>query len=216
MRSERAKLILEDEEHYFHHDRIFMNNPAVMQGMGLAPLVVMATTGRKALMLAVAVALLLTPTRVLCSLLLEKVKPQLARTAAYCGISALVYCLVWLAMRDTFGQDVLTLGLYLPLLVVDPLVIYRHGRVPEPPKKALSKGLRITLGYALVLLMTGCLREVLSLGTVFDKEVADFMLLPLAETPAGGFLLAGVLFAIWRSICSAWRHYLEQEAKKEV
>lgn len=216
MRSERAQQILAEQEHYFHHDRIFMNNPAVMQGMGLAPLVVMATTGRKALMLSVAVALLLIPTRILCSLLLGKVRPQLVRTAAWCGVSAAVYMLVWLVMRDLFGNDILTLGLYLPILVVDPLVVYRHARVPEPLHKAISKGLRITLGYALVLMITGCLRELLSAGTLFDMKVFGRIALPLASSPAGGFLLLGVLFAVWRSVGNAWRKYLEQEAKKKA
>lgn len=216
MRSERAQQILEEKEHYFHHDRIFMNNPAVMQGMGLAPLVVMATTGRKAMLLSVAVALLLIPTRILCSLLLGKVRPQLLRTAAWCAVSASVYMGMWLVMRDLFGNDILTLGLYLPLLVVDPLVIYRHGRVPEPLHKAISKGLRITMGYVLVLMLTGCLRELLALGTLFDIKVFGSIVLPLASTPAGGFLLLGVLFAVWRSAGSAWRKYLEQEAKKKA
>ena len=216
MRSERAKLILEDEEHYFDHDRVFLNNPTVIQGMGLAPLVVMATTGRKSLMLAVAALLLLTPTRVLASLALNKVKQPLLRAAGYCTISALVYCGVWLLMRDFFGNDILTLGLYLPILVVDPIVIYRHGRVPEPLHKAASKGLQITLGYMLVLLLTGCLREILAVGTLFGQPVAGSAMLPLAATPAGGFMLLGVVFAIWRSIGGAWRNYVEQEAKKQA
>ncbi len=216
MKPERARLILEDEEHYFHHDRVFMNNPAVMQGMGLAPLVVMATSGRKALMLAVAVALLLTPARMVCSLLVGKLKHPLVRAAGYCGIAALVYIPVWLVMRDLFGNDILTLGMYLPLLVVDPLVVYRHGRVPEPLYKAFSKGLRITVGYLLVLLITGCLRELLAAGTVFGAQVMKLPLLPLASSPAGGFMLLGVLFAIWRSIGNAWRKYVEQEAEKQL
>ncbi len=64
-----AEMIERDPERFAHHDRVFKNNPVVMQGMGLAPLVVLATTGRNALMLAVAVALLLTPSRVLACLL---------------------------------------------------------------------------------------------------------------------------------------------------
>lgn len=216
MRDDRAKRILADVDHYVHQDRVFMNNPAVMQGMGLAPLVVMATTGRKAAMLAAAVALLLIPTRILCSLLLGKVKHQLVRTAMYCGVSALVYIGMRLALREFFGNDVLTLGVYLPLLVVDPLVVYRHGRVPEPLHKAVSKGLRITVGYALVLLLTGCLREYLALGTVFGRTAAKFIMLPLADSPAGGFILVGVLFAVWRSCCTAYRSYVETEARKRL
>ena len=35
-----AALILKDPDRFAHHDRVFLNNPVVMQGMGLAPLVV--------------------------------------------------------------------------------------------------------------------------------------------------------------------------------
>ncbi len=69
MRRSVAEMIVRDPEKYAHHDRVFLNNPVVMQGMGLAPLVVLATTGKNALMLAVSVALLLTPSRMLACLL---------------------------------------------------------------------------------------------------------------------------------------------------
>lgn len=69
MKRRAAELLTRDPERFFHHDRVFLNNPVVMQGMGLAPLVVLATSGQNALMLAVAVALLLTPSRMLACLL---------------------------------------------------------------------------------------------------------------------------------------------------
>ena len=59
MKKRTAELILKDPEKFAHHDRVFLNNPVVMQGMGLAPLVVVATTGQNGLMLAAAVTLLL-------------------------------------------------------------------------------------------------------------------------------------------------------------
>ena len=43
MKKRTAELILKDPEKFAHHDRVFLNNPVVMQGMGLAPLVVVAT-----------------------------------------------------------------------------------------------------------------------------------------------------------------------------
>ena len=52
MRRRAAELLTRDPERFFHHDRVFLNNPVVMQGMGLAPLVVLATSGQNALMLA--------------------------------------------------------------------------------------------------------------------------------------------------------------------
>ena len=61
MRKATAELILKDPDRFAHHDSVFLNNPVVMQGMGLAPLVVLATSGQNAVMLAAAVALLLPP-----------------------------------------------------------------------------------------------------------------------------------------------------------
>ena len=51
MKRHAAELLTRDPERFFHHDRVFLNNPVVMQGMGLAPLVVLATSGQNALML---------------------------------------------------------------------------------------------------------------------------------------------------------------------
>ncbi len=48
------------------------------------------------------------------------------------------------------------------MLVVEPLLTYRFGRVQETVHKAVSKGVRITVGYALLLLLLGCVREWLS------------------------------------------------------
>ena len=59
MRKATAELILKDPDRFAHHDRVFLNNPVVMQGMGLAPLVVLATTAHNGVMLAAAVTLLL-------------------------------------------------------------------------------------------------------------------------------------------------------------
>ena len=157
MKRSVAERILRDPEKFAHHDRVFLNNPVVMQGMGLAPLVVLATTGQNALMLAVAMALLLTPSRLLACLLsrlvpLRDEEPSkkeleaklLARGILYSGSAAVVYLAVYPILSGLFGVDLLALGIYLPMLVVEPLLIYRFGRVQETLHKAFSKGLRIT------------------------------------------------------------------------
>ena len=151
MKQQKAEKILRDPGRYAHHDRIFLNNPVIMQGMGLAPLVVLATSGRNALMLAVAVALLLTPSRVI-SFFLSKLVPLeenaseeelraklLPRGLLYCGTAAVVYLAVYPILDHLFGVELLTLGIYLPMLVVEPLLTYRYGRVQETLRKADRK-----------------------------------------------------------------------------
>ena len=225
MRRSVAEMIVRDPEKYAHHDRVFLNNPVVMQGMGLAPLVVLATTGKNALMLAVSVALLLTPSRMLACLLSrafplrdeqpakeELEKKLLPRGLIYSGSAAVVYLAVYPILNALFGVDLLALGIYLPMLVVEPLLTYRFGRVQESPRKALSKGVRITVGYSLLLLLLGCVREWLSAGTVFGHLLSR-PILPMAGMPAGGFIVLGVLCAVWRALAKKQKDYLTSEAR---
>ena len=225
MKRHVAEMITRDPEKFAHHDRVFKNNPVVMQGMGLAPLVVLATTGRNALMLAAAVALLLTPSRMLACLLSrwcplrdespapeELEKKLLPRAFLYSGSAAVVYLAAYPILNAVFGTDLLTLGIYLPMLIVEPLLTYRFGRVQETMNKAVSKGLRITLGYALILLLLGCVREWLAYGSVFGVTLSR-SILPMASMPAGGFIVLGVLCAVWRALARKQREYLKNEAR---
>ena len=226
MRRATAELIVKDPGKFAHHDRVFLNNPVVMQGMGLAPLVVLATSGQNAVMLAAAVALLLVPSRVLACLLSRLVplrdeeptpeqlqKKLLPRALLYAASAAVVYLAAYPVLSFVFGTSLLNLGIYLPMLVVEPLLTYRFGRVQETVHKAVSKGVRITVGYALLLVVVGIVREWLSLGTVFGAPVGRWALLPLAKMPAGGFIVLGLLCAIWRAAAAKRKEYLKKEAR---
>ena len=124
----------------------------------------------------------------------------------------MVYLAVYPILNALFGTDLLVLGIYLPLLVVEPLLTYRFGRVQETMKKAVSKGIRITIGYGLLLLLLGCVREWLSAGTVFG-HVLSRPVLPMASMPAGGFIVLGVLCAVWRTLARKYKNYLTSEAR---
>ena len=226
MKRSTAELIAKDPAKFAHHDRVFLNNPVVMQGMGLAPLVVLATSGQNAVMLAAAVTLLLVPSRLLACLLSRLVplrdeepskkeldKKLLPRALVYAFSTAVVYLAAYPILNAVFGTGLLNLGIYLPMLTVEPLLTYRFGRVQETPHKAVSKGIRITVGYALLLLLLGCVREWLSAGTVFGTAVGPRATLPMASMPAGGFIVLGVLCAVWRALAQKRREYLEKEAR---
>ena len=75
-----------------------------------------------------------------------------------------------------------------------------------------SKGIRITIGYGLLLLLLGCVREWLSAGTVFG-HVLSRPVLPMASMPAGGFIVLGVVCAVWRALARKHKEYLKTEAR---
>ena len=218
MNSERARYRAENMDRIARRDRILLNNPVVMQGLGLAPLVVAATNAENALMLSVAVAMLLLPVRLIAGNLCRAAKLEFRwRGLVYCLVSGSLYILVYLAMNALFDLRVAQLGLYLPLLVVEPLIIKRNERPQkERIRTAVRKGLLTTLGYVLMLMLLGSLRELLAQGSIFGHTVLDHHFLPVAALPAGGFILLGVVCAVWRSAVNAYKKHVNMEAKRSI
>ncbi|MEG2930797.1 MAG: Rnf-Nqr domain containing protein [Ruthenibacterium sp.] len=197
---EQHQKIEEKVERRVHRDRVLLNNPVIMQGLGLAPLVIAASTGRNALMLSVAVFLLLTPTRLLAAALCRFVHARF-RGAAYALSASVIYIgMYWVMTRLFQSGDITQLGLYLPLLVVDPIILKRYERVQnEKLNTALRKGIVTTLGYMLVLMIMGCVRELLGSGMLFGHVIINIALMPSALLPSGGFAVLAIVMALWRS-----------------
>lgn len=218
MNPEKARYKADNMDRLARRDRILLNNPVVMQGLGLAPLVVAATSAQNALMLSVAVAMLLLPVRILAGRICSMVKlPFCWRGFVYCLVSGTLYIAVHQVMNMIYDVQIVQLGLYLPLLVTEPLIIKRNERPQEERiATALRKGVLTTLGYVLMLMLIGSLRELLTLGTVFGHTLTTRRFLPIAALPAGGFLLLGVVCAVWRAAVSAYKKHVNMEAKRGI
>ena len=193
-------------------DSIFLNNPVIMQGLGLAPIIVAATSLKNAVMLSVAVIPLLVLTRIIAAVL-ARVTYFRFRGLTYSVTSAVVYIGVYYLMSKLFlAADIAQLGLYLPLLVVDPIVLKRYERPQkELVSTALSKGAITALGYALTICLMGGLREVLGAGAIYGRVLFDQPPFPIAVLPAGAFMLLAVVMAAWRGVVSAIRRQVELE-----
>ena len=68
----------------------------------------------------------------------------------------------------------------------------------------------------LLLLLLGCVREWMALGTVFGLPLLSRPVLPMASMPAGGFIVLGVLCAVWRALAQKRKAYLTKEARNLV
>lgn len=212
MWSKRVQYLNENYPRISKNDRIFLNNPVMMSGLGLAPLVVTANSGYNAVVLSVAVLFILTPTRVLGSFVSRVVK---FRALAYCFSAAVIYMGAYLLLRDWFDVRVVSMGIYLPLLVVEPIVIKRYERnTPEKWTTALRKGILTTAGYALVIMIIGMLREFLATGMLFEEPIMKAPLLPMASLASGGFVAVALLCALWRAMVNMTKKWINMEAKK--
>ncbi len=196
-------------------DRVFLNNPVIMQGLGLAPLIVAATTLKNGLLLSVGVALLLTPTRVLAALL-SRFSYFRFRGLTYALTAATVYIGVRLLMGAMFTPaDLALLGIYLPLLVADPIVLKRYERPKrERVRTALHKGIVTSLGYTLTLLVISALREFMGAGTLLGVPVVKYAVFPMAQLPSGGFVIMALVMGVWRAAASSIKNQMRLGAEK--
>ncbi len=194
------KLSIEKVNRRIRRDRIILNNPVIMQGIGLAPLIVAANSSFNALVLCVAVICILTPTRIVAAML-SHIIPVRFKGVIYVIVSAFMYIPAYYVISYFFTTaQISQVGLYLPLLVIDPIIIKRYEAISnENFGKSLSKGLITTTGYVLVLFIIGCLREIIGAGTFFGVVLFKTAPMPIALLPAGGFIILALLMMVWRS-----------------
>ena len=195
-------------------DHIWLSNPVMVRGLGMAPIVGAALDGRHALILCIASLLLVTFTRTLavavCHLSKNRFRPLI-----YSYSAALLYIPVYILLYNLFGTDLSLLGIYLPLLVVEPAIVKRMEFTElEPVSTAFRHGFNNGLGMCFAMLIVGCLRELLAAGSIFGNTVMRAALLPLAAQPSGGFVLVGVIAAVWCAIANLYTDYKHEEVQR--
>ncbi|MEG0338934.1 MAG: Rnf-Nqr domain containing protein [Oscillospiraceae bacterium] len=215
MKPEQIKYYSQNMERIAHKDRLFLNNPVIMQGLGLAPLIVAATSMKSSIILSVTVLLLLTSTRVAAAIL-SQFSYFRFRGFTYSLTAAIMYIGVFAIINLIYpAADIANIGLYLPMLVVDPIIIKRYERPQkERVSTAFRKGILTTFGYIMIIMLMGVLREILGSGTIYNIPVGNFPVLPLAKLPAGGFILLALIIAIWRSCVNSFKKKINMEAKR--
>ena len=211
LRVQRAEAALNER---IRADHILLSNPVIVRGLGLAPVIGAALDGQRALMLCIAALILVTFTRMLavavCHLTGNRFRPVI-----YCYTAALLYIPTYVLLYALFGADLTLLGIYLPILVVEPAIVKRmEFSELEPVKEALRHGFNNALGMCVVLLLVGCLRELLATGAVFGHVVMHNALLPLAALPAGGFVILGVMATCWCAAANLYTDYKHEEVRR--
>lgn len=191
-------------------------NPVLVQAVGLCPVVAMATTIKGAALLSIVAAVAITLSEVIASAFL-KVIPRWVRTGIYIIIGcALVVPIMYLIEKvnpELFG----TLGIYLPVMAVNSLLVLRCERfaVRIKPLAALADGAAASAGYAAVLLLVGAIREIIGSGAIAGFKFWEGRTLTGLLLPFGGFLMIGFAGAALRSLISAyWPKYLDKKQPK--
>jgi len=190
---------------------IWSNNAGLVQLLGLCPLLAVTTTLAYGIGLAVATLVVLVASNTLVSATRRFVAPHI-RIPVYVLIIAGLVTAVDLAMQAWLFELHRTLGLFVPLIVTNCLIIARAEAFASRQSVSLAilDGLAHGVGFAVVLMVLGALRELLgqgtlfaSMDTLFGAAAAGWQIqlhngLLLFLLPPGAFLALAALVALGR------------------
>lgn len=190
---------------------LWRNNPAIVQLLGLCPLLAVSNSATNALGLGLATLLVLVCTNSMISLFRQQI-PHEIRIPIYVMIIATTVTAVQLLMNAYTYSLYQSLGIFIPLIVTNCIVIGRAEAFASKNNVLHSAfdGFAMGLGMTLSLFLLGALREILGNGTLFDgmhlllgdwaKSLRieffhnDSNLL-LAILPPGAFIGLGIILA---------------------
>jgi len=191
---------------------LWKNNPALVQLLGLCPLLAVTNTVINGLGLGLATILTLVASNGLISLLRHQI-PDEARLPVFVMIIASIVTIIELSMNAWFHELYLILGIFIPLIVTNCSIIARAeafaARNPVGP--SLLDGLMMGIGFTAVLVVLGAMRELIGQGTLLSQAylmfgeaargftitvIDDYRGFLLALLPPGAFIGLGLIVAL--------------------
>ncbi|MBD8161734.1 electron transport complex subunit E [Erwinia persicina] len=211
---------------------LWKNNSALVQLLGLCPLLAVTSTATNALGLGLATTLVLTCTNSAISLSRRWVPSEIRIPIYVMIIAAVVSCVQMLINAYAYGLYQ-SLGIFIPLIVTNCIVVGRAEAVASKNSLPLSAldGMAIGLGATSVMVVLGAIREIIGNGTVFNG--ADLLLGPwakamrievvhfdspmlLAMLPPGAFIGLGMLLAAKYLIDNKMKQRAALKAEREA
>jgi len=201
-----------NEQKQIINEGLWRNNTALVQLLGLCPLLAVSGTVVNALGLGIATTLVLAGSNVTVSLIRNVVRPEL-RIPSFVLVIASFVTAVELIMQAFLYDLYLVLGIFIPLIVTNCVIIARAESFASKNNvwRSLLDGLSMGIGFTLVLLALGTIREILGHGTVLAQAsllfgegtewltitlLDDYRGYLLAILPPGAFLILGLLIAL--------------------
>jgi electron transport complex protein RnfE len=193
-------------------DGFWNNNQALVALLGLCPLLATTTSATNGLGMGLATTAVLVLSNVTVSLIRDLVRPEV-RLPVFVLVIASFVTAVELTVQAYFYELYLVLGLFIPLIVTNCAIIGRAEAFASKNRvdRALLDGIAMGLGFTLVLVVLGGMREFIGQGTLFYQanlllgEAATGLSLSLGEgfqgaliaiLPPGAFIGLGLLIAL--------------------
>lgn len=185
------------------YNGILKENPALVLMLGMCPTLAVTTSAVNGFGMGVSTLAVLVVSNLVISLL-RKVIPDEVRLPAYIVIVASLVTVVELLTEAYVPALYSALGIYIPLIVVNCIILGRAEAFASknPPMLSAMDGVGMGLGFTIALTVIGFVRELLGAGTAFGFEVMPDSFVPIAifiKAP-GAFLVLMIIIMIMNAV----------------
>lgn len=195
------------------HNGIIRENPTLVLMLGMCPTLAVTTSAMNGLGMGLSTLAVLVMSNLVISLM-RNIIPDRVRIPAYIVIVATLVTIVQLLLQAYQSDLYASLGIYIPLIVVNCIILGRAEAYASKNGPLLSAfdGLGMGLGFTIALVLISIFRELIGSGTVFG-----FPVMPAAYEPIsifvmapGAFLVLSLLVALQNAL------HLRTNANKKV
>lgn len=176
---------------------ILKSNPTFRLVLGTCPTLAVTTTAVNSLAMGLAVTFVLVCSNMMISLL-RKVIPDNVRIAAFITVIATFVTILQMLMKSLLPDLYSALGIFLPLIVVNCIILGRAEAFASKNGVAdsITDGFSMGIGFTASLTLIGVIRELLGSGSFFSLSLGLNAPMSVFVLPAGGFFVYGILMAV--------------------
>ena len=182
---------------------LIKENPVLRLVLGTCPTLAVTTAAINGLGMGISATVVLICSNLVISLL-RNVIPDKVRIPAFITIIAGFVSVVQMLVKAFLPSIDKALGIYLPLIVVNCIILARAEMFASknPVLPSVLDGLGMGLGFTATLTLMGAIREILGAGTLFSLPVTANFISPMIIflLPPGGFFVFGMLVAASNAI----------------
>ena len=198
---------------------ILDENPTFRMVLGMCPTLAISTAVNQGIGMGLATTFVLVFSNLVISLL-RNIIPEKVRIPSFVVVIATFVTIVDLLMKAFVPSLSQSLGLYIPLIVVNCIIFARAESFAfkQPPMASLVDGLSMGIGFTLSLTLLSAVREVLGSGTFLGMQVMPASYHPMAIIirPPGGFIVLGLLMLLVNAVVKAIQKRKAAKAKEEI
>lgn len=182
---------------------LLKDNPVFVQMLGMCPTLAVTTSAINGAGMGLATTSVLISSNIVISLL-RKLVPAKIRIPIYIVVIASFVTMVGMVMEAFLPALFNALGLFIPLIVVNCIILARAESFASKNSvgESLLDGIGMGFGFTLALVVLGAVRELFGNGTIFDMTIfgAGYKPALIMILPPGAFLALGLLLAIYNAV----------------